>query len=195
MNIDWSKAPEWAVAHGLHETGFGIKEFWLGETQHQNLEHAKSFPYGGGDPSCGSFHNSRRESFGYVTPRPTPWTGEGLPPVGTECESMWNESRDEWFKAKVFGVNEHGQPIFRWEEGVKKYEYQASPLTGHRGNPYFRPIRTPEQIALEERDKVVSEMTEASLYGHYAFTKAQAEIACRVLYDAGYRKFEIVDGE
>ena len=86
MDINWSKAPDWAVAHGLHETGFGIKEFWLGETQHQNLEHAKSFPYGGGDPSRGSFHNSRRESFSYVTPRPAPWTGEGLPPAGTVCE-------------------------------------------------------------------------------------------------------------
>lgn len=86
------------------------------------------------------------------------WSGEGLPPVGTICESMWNEAADKWLKAKVFGSNEHGQPIFRWEEGSKKYEYQASPLSGHRGNPYFRTIRTPEQIAAEKRDAAIKEM-------------------------------------
>lgn len=92
--------------------------------------------------------------------QPKPWSGpeDGLPPAGTVCESMWNESRGEWFKAKVFGANEHNQPIFRWEEGPKKYEYQASPLSGHRGKPYFRPVKTSEQLAAEQRETAIADM-------------------------------------
>lgn len=103
-------------------------------------------------------HWKKHDAADYIVYCRPEWTGEGMPPVGTVCESMWNESRDEWFKAKVFGVNEHFQPIFRWEEGVKKYEYQASPMSGHRGKPYFRPIRTPEQIAAEEIEAILSWM-------------------------------------
>ena len=124
-----------------------------------------------------------------VTKRPVsaeePWNGEGLPPVGTVCESTWNESRDEWFKAKVFGVNEHGQPIFRWEEGPKKYEYQASPLSGFHGKPHFRPIRTPEQIAAEERLIAIQAMVDES-----GFDGETDNVwpSMEALYNAGYRK-------
>lgn len=180
MNIDWSKAQDWVIAHALYAFGGEISEVWVGEDKYQRLDQPKSFPYGGGVGD--SRHNPCRYQFRYETLRPAAWAGEGLPPVGTVCESMWNESRDEWFKAKVFGVNEHGQPIFRWEEGVKKYEYQASPLAGHQGNPYFRPIRTPDQIAAEQRDHAVAEMSQAT-----QGAKDWAD-AFRMLHDAGYRK-------
>lgn len=164
MNIDWNEAPEWAVAHGLHETGFGIKEFWLGETQHQNLEHAKSFPYGGGDPSCGSFHNSRRESFSYVTQRPAPWTGEGLPPVGTVCEydaRPVGKGEPLWVTVKVNYLSEW-TIVFECvavPEGAKQESIgvelavSADASTARR----FRPLHTPEQIAAESLyDRVLS---------------------------------------
>lgn len=147
MSIDWSKAPEWAVAHGLHETGFGIKEFWLGETQHQNLEHAKPFPYGGGDPTCGSFHNSRRESFSYVTERPTPWNGEGLPSRGTKCECQpWAEHDAPWKEVEFIAswLAPNGQTYSWVHTGYGWLEPKMF---------RFRPIRTPEQIAAEERVK------------------------------------------
>lgn len=172
MNIDWSKAPDWAVAHGLHETGFGIKEFWLGETQHQNLEHAKSFPYGGGDPSCGSFHNSRRASFSYVTPRPAPWTGEGLPPVGTVCEYQTWVNR-EWKKTKVL-AHHLGFAVHSWSVDGDDMEVDSAPAQD------FRPLSTPEQIAAEEREAALKEMI--ALVGGSSRRSAEA------LYDAGYRK-------
>lgn len=89
------------------------------------------------------------------------WNGTGLPPVGTVCEALWNEASDTWLKSKVFGANEHGQPIHRWEEGPRIYEYQASPLHGPHGTAYFRPLRTPEQVAAEERDKARTEVLNA----------------------------------
>ncbi|ALX94856.1 hypothetical protein AV650_15430 [Serratia fonticola] len=86
------------------------------------------------------------------------WNGEGLPPVGTVCEAIFNEASKTYYKTKVFGVNEHGQPIHRWEEGSKKFEYQASPLKSVIGSPVFRPIRTPEQIEAERRERIKKQM-------------------------------------
>jgi len=175
MNIYWSKAPEWAVAHGLHETGFGIKEFWLGETQHQNLEHEKSFLYGGGDPSSGSFHNSRRESFSYVTQRPSAWDGEGLPPVGTVCEyraESW--PRDQWEVRTLMYASEH-HVITKEANGLERR------VEGHKAE--FRPIRTPEQIAAEEREAGINDIY-AMLDNCIRDLRQDAE----ALWDAGYRK-------
>ena len=80
------------------------------------------------------------------------WYGEGLPPVGAICKVLWNESRMEYLITKVFGVNEHGQPIHRFDEGPKKYQYQADVLRTASGTQVFRPIRTAEQVAAEERE-------------------------------------------
>lgn len=184
MNIDWSKAPELAVAHGLHETGFGIKEFWLGETQYQNLEHAKSFPYGGGDPSCGSFHNSRRESFSYVTTRPIPWNGEGLPPVGTRCDVFNNElSGPEWESCTI---------LYSGKFRVMYDSESCYERVGFIDNLKFRQTRTPEQIAAEERESSIEAMN--TLVGDIDSIPTWTDALAK-LYDAGYRKFEIVDGE
>ena len=71
------------------------------------------------------------------------WFERGeLPPVGAVCEVLWNEGRMEYLRTKVFGVNEHGQPIHRFDEGPKKFKYQADPLVTVLGTRVFRPIRT-----------------------------------------------------
>ena len=58
MNIDWSKAPAWAVGHALHAFGGEIREVWVGEHQYQRLDQPKPFPYGGGNSD--HRHNPRR---------------------------------------------------------------------------------------------------------------------------------------
>lgn len=52
----------------------------------------------------------------------------------------------------------------------------------------FRPIRTTEQIAAEERAVEVAEMINLATDGHQAVTIAQARILCTQLHKAGYRK-------
>lgn len=197
MDINWSKAPDWAVAHGLHETGFGIKEFWLGETQHQNLEHAKSFPYGGGDPSRGSFHNSRRESFSYVTPRPAPWTGEGLPPAGTVCEFAGGTNCPEDPFDKDLKEGDEVTIIAHFKDGESELAaFTFNPRNLSRGNTCveqgmhgcFRPIRTLEQIAAEDREKAIAEMVYGGCGCDQSDGTTTAFVICGLLYDAGYRK-------
>jgi len=75
---------------------------------------------------------------GYTAPA-TPWTGEGLPPVGTVCEVKGCMSHYlKWNKVTVFAVR--GKTVmFDMEDG----------RWGQTDQHEFRPIRTPEQIAAE----------------------------------------------
>jgi hypothetical protein len=114
------------------------------------------------------------------------WDGSGRPPAGTICEVLWNESRMEYLKTKVFGVNEHGQPIHRFDEGPKKYQYQADALRTASGTKTFRPVRTAEQVAAEEREKSVNEAL--SILPGEVRCKAVVGQAVQIMIDAGYRK-------
>lgn len=66
------------------------------------------------------------------------WDGEGLPPVGVECEILWN---DDWVKCVVKAYGKE-QLIFK-AEGSREW-------AGHIKNYKFRPIRSPEDVARNE---------------------------------------------
>lgn len=75
------------------------------------------------------------------------WTGEGLPPVGTVCEVDYCES---WQRCEVVAH-------FRQRCGMVA-AFTVDLVDGAKsldafGSESFRPIRTPEQIAAEEREK------------------------------------------
>jgi len=113
-----------------------------------------------------------------VYPDPKPWTGEGLPPVGTVCE--WKEKTGfQWVAATILFITE-SSVVCQRSDG---FEWQM--LTKRT---VFRPIRTPEQIAAEVREKAVQNMLSA-----VSFTGASNREIFRQLYDLGYRKFEIVE--
>ncbi len=105
------------------------------------------------------------------------WNGEGLPPVGTVCE--WKEKTGfSWVKATVLFITD-SSVVMQREDG---FEWQM--LTKRT---VFRPIRTTEQIAAEERTNNAIAMCQATQGAHDWME------AFRMLHDAGYRKFEIVD--
>ncbi|MGY1448754.1 hypothetical protein ACW582_16355 [Pseudomonas chlororaphis] len=107
------------------------------------------------------------------------WTGEGLPPVGTVCEARIYDGTGNlaWFECRVI----HHHPR---HEGSAAIAHGNEELLGWSSD--FRPIRTPEQIAAEEREKAIEEMAAvAHRQGQPFVTKR--EMAAR-LYDAGYRK-------
>lgn len=71
------------------------------------------------------------------------WDGEGLPPVGVECEMLWNK---EWVKCVIKAYGDE-QFIFK-AQGHKEW-------AGHINNFEFRPIRSPEDVA---RDRAIKDM-------------------------------------
>ncbi|HCG1294855.1 hypothetical protein [Pseudomonas aeruginosa] len=188
MSIDWSKAPSSATHYLPEQKDLGWEACWYKKDGDKWLV-----------MNCARLEKrchmewvvdySEVDKFvPLLVPRSafsSEWNGQGLPPVGTVCEVLWSESRLEYLKAKVFGVNEHGQPIFRFEEGPKKFEYQADPLRTASGTQVFRPVRTLEQIAAEEREAGISDMqTITDGAGPTVYAKLSA------LYDAGYRRQE-----
>lgn len=111
------------------------------------------------------------------------WTGKCLPPVGTVCEH-----------------HKLGRSITTGDETIVKIiahitdDNRISPVAVYmpcEGNPpyvgqgtadAFRPIRTPEQIAAEERDASIKEMT------HHNDHAALQDWAAYVYDHLGYRK-------
>lgn len=131
------------------------------------------------------------ESVGYrkpddrYVPRPLQWTGEGLPPVGLVAEVLFNSHPPEYFSCKVLAHDE-GRAVYRFTSGPRKGEYGSDLPNFENGNPMtiFRPIRTPEQIAAEERRACIDEMKNVFDSNFEGCRRDGLE----ALYDAGYRK-------
>ena len=103
------------------------------------------------------------------------WDSEDLPPVGAKCEV---DHGGGVFWDIVTIIAHHGEKaIYEDPHGSNKY------LWGLAGN--FRPIKTSEQVAAEERESAITDI--ALIFG-----KDPTRIAIRekagVLYDSGYRK-------
>jgi len=165
VEIDWSKAPphatHWCPGNAKIEPGWIYNpggEYYSCYAD-KGLEHIPAFP---------EWRKAR------LVPRPSEptWDGEGLPPVGTVCEFTSNGGRN-WREASV---------LFLDEQVILLRGYMLFKLADPDID--FRPIRTPEQIAAEERLKAIDEMAEvyrSNFEGH-------VKDGCQALYDAGYRK-------
>lgn len=147
MTIDFSKRPEGATHAGTmpHPSQ---RQCWY-----------KKMPSGGwrysygdgepwvivaGDPSC--------------TPLievPVDWTGEGVPPVGTVCEHQLFRCNG-WTTCTVLAYGEK-KTFYRDKDG-----HEWSRLSS---DMKFRPIRTPEQIAAEEREAKAKAMYLSIYFG------------------------------
>lgn len=179
IKIDWDLAPEWAIAHALFAFGSEISEVWVGEDKWQRLTQDKSFPYGGGGGDA--HHNPTRKQFKYETLRPE-WVDGELPPVGTVCEYNNYEPHPvdvelKWSRVEIVARHTQGLDDFAVFASVSGYH-------GSRVPKRFRPIRTPEQIAAEEREKELNRMVATVSM----LDKGWARKVCAGLYDNGYRK-------
>lgn len=128
-----------------------------------------------------------------------PWTGEGLPPVGTVCEFQgdiaacpsdpWRDGLRDGVECTVIAhFKSKGLDLiaftFTKPDGCSEVE-QAQPGA-------LRPVRTAEQIAAEEREAAIKVMVEGSQpdYSAGELLNASEYVECAIsaLYDAGYRK-------
>ncbi|HBO6210627.1 TPA: hypothetical protein L4726_004758 [Pseudomonas aeruginosa] len=173
MSIDWSKANGSAVAaliakkNNIHYPGF---EFVSGYHRTGCMIRATSAD--DGSPL------SAPEDVWEIVERPVTWNGQGLPPVGTVCivephNTMWGFSSTSGYERKILAY--YGEYVW--------LGHAETPLETTRIDKVdFRPIRTPEQIAAEEREKAIEEMC----FAEETLTVRQA----KALYDAGYRRQE-----
>lgn len=177
MSIDWSKAPEGANKAGF--TGhdqylqfyripgmFGDYDYW-----------SEKRGWCGNDfPTCANYLFDR--------PEKVEWDGQGLPPVGTVCERRTLPGNDgRYEQVRIIAHTRKGFPVWENTDGVFAGISKFPHLVG--GRPEFRPIRTHEQIAAEEREAGISDMqTITDGAGPTVYAKLSA------LYDAGYRRQE-----
>lgn len=92
----------------------------------------------------------------------TEWNGEGIPPVGTECEAAWGEG-SEWLKCVIVSAK------------AIAYFHRNEWHIGRASHVNFRPLQSEEQ-------KQVAEIAEIMQKNNSYQGKAQA------VYNAGFRK-------
>ena len=175
--IDWSKAPE------------GVTHYYPRCYEWYKVGSHEQFFWNGREWAPARFWDDRKHD---CIQRPTTpsWSGEGLPPVGVVCRKCYN-SPDEYHNVKILAHDDHcGEVvIYRWIEGPLDGELGQSTMhlnmaSGSNAHWSFRPIRTPEQIAADEREAAIDAMLAAT-------PAPGSDISLRVcekLYDAGYRK-------
>lgn len=167
MSIDWSKAPEGCLEIGKNQWD---ELAWLCADGYIYL-HCNGCMVNWKTPRA-----LKRSDFHVFDIRPEDdWTGEGLPPVGTVCEyqtTSW--PADQWEVRAVCYISDYH---------VVTAEKDGTERSVCADIARFRPIRTPEQIAAEERDKAVADMHKL----FYSVNDTGKEAMFR-LYDAGYRK-------
>ena len=172
--IDWSKAPADATHYKAED--HGVFECWLKpghavrvsrrETDWREDEYA--------DDLIATSAIKRQ------------WSGEGLPPVGVVCELRCLPV-GAWGKAEIKYISET-QCVWLWvrDDGGYQVELAEVPDVARMA---FRPVRTPEQIAAEDRERFAQELVTAMGKGSGPNSLYQA----RRMYDLGYRKAEVND--
>lgn len=114
--------------------------------------------------------------------RPVEWDGRGLPPANTMVEIRNVSAQTEWSAARVVFASRN----------VIVWDWAGEPAINGLCTSYahaveVRPIRTPEQIAKDERSKACDEMFGVILKMTSGDPNNRSDIL-EALYDAGYRK-------
>ncbi|MGP8812104.1 hypothetical protein ACT03H_27590 [Pseudomonas aeruginosa] len=168
MSIDWNTAPEGATH--WEPTGPEFHEGWMkkeGDYWFYWVEGINKWFRG---PSCGV--SAEREATFEARPQEA-WDGQGLPPVGVECEyrhMIWPEYR----RCEIRYISD--ESLVAYDDAQEQF-YRTRDML-------FRPIRTPEQIAAEERSKECDRIFFIlSNVGREGNRSDMAE----ALYDAGLR--------
>ena len=172
--IDWSKAPEDATH--WHDEYDCYVACWVKEQEGQRYYSRADGLFGkwiiDSDPlpieKCIPRHVAQPA-----------WSGEGLPPVGTVCEvaphnSQWGFDTIEPRRCTILAYHAD----FVWlDTGVP-----GTPISTRTDKVDFNVIRTPEQIAEEEREKAID-----TILDDLSLCPECRYIAKRV-YESGYRK-------
>lgn len=165
---NWENAPAEATHYCAEQTFKGVKygEHWL-QPGHYCMPGSELWAKDG----C-------RVPDGCLVSRPSaPWSGVGLPPVGTECEYRVGDG--VWFPCTI--TYQLRVPNGTDWEVVADCPHLGGEQLLDGGACSLRPIRTQAQIEEAEREAAITEMQEI------ANAVAVGESRIAALYDAGYR--------
>lgn len=175
-NVDWSKAPEGAT-HWMPDSQYWQEGFWKREGDANYFFEGGEWVFSGAKP------------FGHPAlvkrPDTLQWNGEGLPPVGTVC-MVYPHSTLRGFRSTSGYRREilayHGDFVWLGNDCMALESTRIDKVD-------FKPLRTPEQIAAEEREKAIKAMVDVLQVSDNLSGTAEY-IVCGILHDAGYRKKE-----
>ena len=176
MNIDWSKAPEWANAVVAASTGtlyfveaFGVRSKRRAVSNSDDCSRAA-------DMTIKSY------SWKLIEERPKKqeaWNGEGLPPVGTVCYRINVSASTKVEIIAHFDCTADRVAAYIPIEGRILVDQAIASC--------FKPIKTKEEI---EKEKYLSEILVISNIISMAtgFAGPTVNNISRSIYEAGYRK-------
>lgn len=164
MSIDWSKAPGGCI--GAFASIISKTAFFVFSKRPSDYSSREGYE---GEGEDGPYHVFS-EYWEWID---KPWDGQGLPPVGAKCLTDRND-----FLREVT-ILCHGKTRTFVFDHVSQEEICLA-----LKDRVFLPIRTPEQIAAEEREKAVGDMAMSIQGVPYQYPTLYA------LYDAGYRRQE-----
>lgn len=169
--VDWSKAPEGATHYNKDYCTWP----WLKGTPASYFDEGKEvWVEYKSDDSDWELH------FINAVKRPQEWDGSGVPPVGMVCEYRLNDY-DFWFTCKItYKLSGADDCFVAWCDHLSTEQFLS--FSSDRYKLQLRKIKTPEQIAVEERQQAIDEMCNVIRESDLKTVAA--------LYDAGYRKTE-----
>lgn len=165
IGIDWSKAPEGATHAHVRDTISPFRKYEEGVWWAFLL---------------GEWRAVMEATPKFYVERPTSneWSGEGLPPVGAVCRLRTKRDPEDafegWGNAEILYSSERAL-VWRWVGHSLEFGSEWTKVD-------FEVIRTPEQIAAEEREKAIAEMIAICRMESTDTRMVEA------LYLAGYRK-------
>lgn len=104
-----------------------------------------------------------------ITKKPEAWNGEGVPPVGTECEFKEKDDNIKWAVGVVKYVSQHKIVVAKLDDVGTEFVYYPIFVD-------FRPIRTEEEKLIEQAHCILDN-----------FRNTDAYTAAVILIEAGWR--------
>lgn len=173
--VDWSKAPEGATHYNEDCTWPWLKESPASYFVEDKKVWVNYSSY---------FDTTAEDHFINAVKRPQEWDGSGVPPVGMVCEYRLGEGT--WFKCKIMYILSGTDDCFvAWCDHLCKEQFLT--FSSDRYKLQLRKIKTPEQLAAEERLQAIDEMMAVGNWQSRAFREVVS-----ALYDAGYRKTKVL---
>lgn len=171
MNIDWNKAPEDATHKDPETDCFYklVKGVWHLIHGSVDLGVSASLYNGETKPSDLIERPKKQEA----------WDRDGLPSVNCFCETL-DDDADCWVKVEIYAHTEFKGDTYACAKNETDMFYGLA----HE----FRPIKTAEQLAEEERKSQILDMidsfgTDTAIWGRDAVMEI-----CGHLWEYGYRK-------